>query len=201
MPFGFGKKEDVPFKTDITDKGELDEIKKIAERLETDEKVLLVAKQSRGKPGGSLVTPNTIFATDKRLLIRDPSSFGLRQSVEDIGFDKITSARLEKGVFSSKIVLRAPGFSTMAEKRFNLIAFASGSDEGEMEAIPKDKAEKLLEIIKKGMDSAKSQGRQPTQQASSSVADELAKIAKLKAEGVISDEEFQALKRDLLKKG
>ena len=48
MPFGFGKKEDVPFKTDLTDKGDLDEIKKIAERLETDEKVLLVAKQSRG---------------------------------------------------------------------------------------------------------------------------------------------------------
>ena len=70
MPFGFGKKEDVPLKTDLTDKGDLDEIKKIAERLETDEKVLLVAKQSRGKPGGSLVTPNTIFATDKRLLMR-----------------------------------------------------------------------------------------------------------------------------------
>ena len=32
MPFGFGKKEDVPFKTDITDKGELDEIKKLIAR-------------------------------------------------------------------------------------------------------------------------------------------------------------------------
>jgi hypothetical protein len=28
MPFGLGKKEEIPFKTDITDKDELDEIKK-----------------------------------------------------------------------------------------------------------------------------------------------------------------------------
>jgi len=54
MPFGFGKKEDVPFKTDLTDKGDLDEIKKIAERLETDEKVLLVAKQARGFDCGTI---------------------------------------------------------------------------------------------------------------------------------------------------
>jgi hypothetical protein len=115
MPFGFGKKEDAPFKTEISDKDELGEFKKIAERLDPDEKVLLVAKQSRVLPGGSMAAPNTIFAADKRF-IRDPSALGLRQSVEDLTFDKITSARLEKGVFSSTIVVRAPGFSTMAER-------------------------------------------------------------------------------------
>lgn len=189
------------FNTDIKDKDELDEIKKIADILDSDEKVLLVAKQSRVRPGGSIVTPNTIFATDKRLLIMDPSAFGLRQSVEDIRYDKITSARLEKGVFSSKIILRAPGFSTMAQKKFNLLAFASGSDEGEIEAIPKDKAEKLLEIIKKGMEAAKVLSRAPTeQQSTTSITDELVNLAKLKAEGVLSDEEFQTLKTKLMKK-
>ena len=44
MPFGLGKKEEIPFKTDITDKDELDEIKKIAERLDADEKVIVVSK-------------------------------------------------------------------------------------------------------------------------------------------------------------
>jgi hypothetical protein len=40
--------------------------------LNPDEKVLLVARQSRIKPGGSLHTPNIIYATDRRIIIRDP---------------------------------------------------------------------------------------------------------------------------------
>lgn len=201
MPFGFGKKEEqAPFKTDITDKDELDEIKKIADRLDPDEKVLLVAKQARVRPGGSLATPNTIFATEKRLIIRDPSALGLRQSVEDIGYDKITSARLEKGVFSSKIIIRAPGFSTLAQKRLNLIAFGHGSDEGEIEAIPKDKAEQLLEIMKAGMEKAKKAATSVQPQQPTSIADELANLAKLKEQGILSDAEFQQMKQDLIKK-
>jgi hypothetical protein len=55
MPFGFGKKERylLSFKTDVTEKGESDEIKKIPGRLDVDEWVLLVAKQSRVDPSGS----------------------------------------------------------------------------------------------------------------------------------------------------
>jgi len=203
MPFGFGKKEEIPFKTDITDKDELDEIKKIAERLDTDEKVLVVAKQSRVKPGGSMMTPSVILATDKRLIIRDPSALGLRQSVEDITYANITSARLQKGVFSSSIMLRAPGLSTMAEKQFNWIAFAKGSNEGEIDAIPKEKAEKIVDIIKVGIEKAQAAKVSTTtivNQQQTSIADELGKLAKLKSEGVISDAEFQSLKAELLSK-
>ena len=136
MPFEFVKKDDVTFNTTLNAKGDLEEIKKIAEHLDTDETVLVVAKQSRIKPGGSLATPNMIFATDRRLIIQDPSALGLRQSVEDIGYDRITSAELDKGVFSSSIILRAPGFSTVSEKKLNWITFGKGSDEGEIDAIP-----------------------------------------------------------------
>ena len=86
MPFGLGKKEEIPFKTDITDKDELDEIKKIAERLDADEKVIVVAKQSRFKPGGSKTSPDTIFVTDRRIIIRNPSALGMRENVESITF-------------------------------------------------------------------------------------------------------------------
>lgn len=201
MPFGFGRKEEIPFKTNITDKDELDEIKKIAERLDQDETVLAVAKQSRIKPGGSITTPSIIFATDKRLIIRDPSALGLRQSIEDITYSNITSARLQKGVFSSSIMLKAPGLSTMSEKKLNWIAFAKGSNEGEIDAIPKDKAEQIVEIIKKGIERAQTAKTAPTivnQQAS--VADELAKLAKLKEQGILSDAEFQQMKMELIKK-
>lgn len=116
MPFEFGKKDDATFNTTLNAKGDLEEIKKIAEHLETDETVLVVAKRPRIKTGGLLATPNVIFATDRRLIIKDPSALGLRQSVEDIGYDRIASAQLDKGVFSSSIILHAPGFSTMSEK-------------------------------------------------------------------------------------
>jgi len=146
-----------------------------------------------------MMTPSIIFATNKRLLIRDPSMLGLRESVEDLAYSNITSARLQKGVFSSSIMIRAAGLSTLSEKKVSWLVSAKGSNEGEIDAIPKDKAEKIVDIIKKGIESAKSSQVAPA--AKSSIADELAKIAKLKADGVISDEEFQALKQDLLKKG
>ncbi len=145
-----------------------------------------------------MMTPSIIFATDKRLLIRDPSMLGLRESVEDLAYSNITSARLQKGVFSSSIMLRAAGLSTLSEKKMNWLVFAKGSNEGEIDAIPKDKAEKIVEIIKKGIEAAKSTQAAPATQ--SSIADELAKLAKLKSEGIISDAEFQVLKAELMSK-
>ena len=82
MPFGFGgdnkeeeKRQSV--NTHITD-DDLEEISKITEMLNPDEKVLLVARQSRIKPGGSLHTPNIIYATDRRIIIRDPYMLGIK---------------------------------------------------------------------------------------------------------------------------
>lgn len=109
MLFGFGKKEgekQALFKTSLTDKEDLEEIKKIASRLEQDEEVLLAAKQSRMKPGGSVTaTPNVIFATDRRVIIRNPTMLGMRENIDDISYDKIISVKLEKGVFSATILI------------------------------------------------------------------------------------------------
>ena len=183
--------------TALTDREELAEIKKIVDHLDKDETVLVVARQSRIKPGGSLTTPNIIFATDRRLIIRDPRSLGLRQSIEDISYDRITSARLDQGVLSSSIILRAPGLSTIAEKKIDGIAMGNDSNEGQIEAIPKDKAEKIVEVINQGIQ----RSRMPTiVNNNSSVADELDKLAKLRERGVLSDEEFLQMKRELLKK-
>jgi hypothetical protein len=64
----WGKKEDEPgpsnLTTDaaITDRDDLEEIEKIAEMLNPNEEVYVVARQSRLKPGGSKLTPNVVFA-------------------------------------------------------------------------------------------------------------------------------------------
>jgi hypothetical protein len=87
----------------------------------------------------------------------------------------------------------------MSEKKLNWIAFGKGSDEGEIDAIPKDKADKILEAIKRGMEKAK-RVSQPAPASQLSIADELAKIAKLKEQGVLSEAEFLQMKQELLKK-
>jgi hypothetical protein len=97
MPFRFGgSKEDSPIKKPFTDNDDLYDISKIAEMLNPDEKVLLVARQSRIKPGGSHFTPNIIYATDRRIIVRDPYMLGIKENVVDIPYDIITSIKLEK---------------------------------------------------------------------------------------------------------
>jgi Bacterial PH domain/Short C-terminal domain len=204
MPFGFSEKNKLYFKTDLTSKDELEEISKIINLLNSDEKVLLVAKQSRIKPGGSNLTPNVVFATDKRIIIRDPYMLGMRENIVDIPYDIITSVKLEKGILSSTIVFRAPGL--INPTRLGLIDKSIGGshpEDGAIETIPKDKAEKLIEIIRQGMKNSKNINQQiPVyiENKLTSIADELMKLAKLKEQGILSEEEFLQMKQDLLKK-
>lgn len=211
MPFRFGKKDgsEVHFMTDnITDRDELEEIRKIAKRLDQDEKVRFVAKQSRIRPGGSaLATPNIVFATDKRIIIRNPTMLGMRENIEDIPYDKMTSVKLEKGIFSSTILIRAPGLSEMSRvsKNSGLIAWGRGED-GQIDALSKDKGERLFTIIREGIGGAKkaasAQSSTPivNQQQQITIAGELTKLATLKQQGIISEIEFTQMKQDLLKK-
>ena len=106
-------------------------IEKIKHRIDNDEIVEIIARESKHRPGGSVTGRDTIFVTNKRIIIRDPSLLGARENVVSVPYDKITSIELEKGVFSSKIVVRAPGFAE------------------NMESIPKKMAEEIVEYVKK----------------------------------------------------
>jgi len=208
MVFGRGEKEEFRSyikgseHTDLKNKKDLPEIEKIADRLDEDEKVLVVAKQSRVKPGGSLITtPNIIFATDKRLIIRNPTMLGMRENVEDYAYDKITYIKLEKGVLSSTLVITAPGMGTAARagRSTGLIAWGRGED-GMIDAIPKDKAEEILLIVRERMNKIQNQTQSPSTSDVVSIADELMKLAKLKEQGILSEEEFNKMKTDLINK-
>jgi hypothetical protein len=222
MPFGFSgnkeEKEKFPSNTHPTDGDDLEEISKIKEMLNPDEKVLLVARQSRIKPGGSLHTPNIIYATDRRIIIRDPYMLGIKENVVDIPYDIVTSVKLERGLLSSTIRFKAPGL--MSSTKLGMMdSLIDGEDDqgGIIEAIPKDKAQDLLEIIRSGMQTssnrkfAPSRNQKPNElietkeytvqsNQSISIADEIRKLAKLKEEGTITEEEFQQMKQDLMRK-
>ena len=199
----FGKKNnDVDFNTEITDEKALNEIEKIAERLDEGEKVLEVAKQSRIKPGGANLSPNTVFATDRRLIIRNPTMLGARENIEDFEYDNLTNIKLEKGLFSSTLVITAPGMGTAARNSTmsGLLPWGRNED-GSIDGIPKDKAENILKIVRNAIVKAKKESQKPVQVVQqTSTADELAKLAKLKEQGILSDEEFDKMKKDLISK-
>jgi hypothetical protein len=234
MPFGFGsgkKKNASLFTTKIKDRDELAEITKIAEMLNPDEQVLLVAKQSRIKPGGSYMTPNIVYATDRRIIIRDPYMLGLKENIVDIPYDIITSVKLEKNILSSTIKFKAPGLvsSTRLGMMEEIIDGQEDEEGGKIESISKKKAEDLVEIIRSGMQGSKkapytlsnkqegasvqvqsepleNEGTrinnriQSNNHSVTSIADELAKLAKLKDQGVITEAEFVLMKGNLINK-
>jgi hypothetical protein len=207
MPFGFGKKDNINNPSiQPLDDDDLQEIKKVREMLNPNEEVLVVARQSRIKPGGSAITPNIIYATNKRIIIRDPYMIGIKENIIDIPYDVITSVKLEKGLLSSTIRFEAPAL--IGSKRLGMIdGIVSGENdqEGLIEAVPKRKAEDVVQVIRSGMYNTGygSNETQPTSQSpnsthSSSVADELTKLGKLKQDGIITEEEFARLKKDVL---
>jgi Bacterial PH domain/Short C-terminal domain len=226
MPFGFGssKKKNINlFTTNIKDKEELSEITKIAEMLNPDEQVLLVAKQSRIKPGGSYMTPNIVYATDRRIIIRDPYMMGLKENIVDIPYDIITSVKLEKNILSSTIRFKAPGLvsATRLGMMEEIIDGQEDEEGGKIESISKKKAEDLIEIIRSGMQSRRKAPSfkqessvqvqaltvdkeeetnkiQSSRLATTSIADELSKLAKLKDQGVITEAEFVKMKGNLI---
>lgn len=201
MPFS-RKKEDVSAQLSESD---LKEVEKIKDTLMIDEKVLLVVKQSRIAPRGlirpgTITTPNTIFATNRRIIIRNPTMLGLRAGIEDFPYKSITSVKLHKGVFSSEIRLRIPGLSETS--RLPGLLRWGRRDEGEIPALPKDKAEQLVRIMKEGI-ANRLPGQAPTPTApavSISPLDEIKKLAELRDAGLITEEEFQEKKKKLLEK-
>ncbi|HEX6647765.1 MAG TPA: PH domain-containing protein [Nitrososphaeraceae archaeon] len=221
MPFGSGdskedeEKDKERTKKSLLDGGDLEEVNKINEMLNPDEKVLLVARQSKIKPGGSYFTPNTIYATDRRIIIRDPYMLGIKANVVDIPYDIITSLKLEKGLLSSTIRFKAPGL--MSSTKLGMMdSIIEGEDDqtGIIEAIPKEKAEDLLEIIRSGMNDSRRIPPSKRQKSIDlnepkedmtrsnhlvSIANELRKLAKLKEEGIVTEEEFNQMKQQLIK--
>src|SRR5688500_6714020 len=202
MPSGIDRKEEEAagsppsFITDITDENELDEIRRIANRLVKDEKVIFVTKQSRFKPGGSKGSPATFFVTSQRLIIRNPSMMGMREDFSFVHYDRISSLNVKKGFFSSTLKIMAEGFA------------------GDIVAIDKEKAEKIMSYIEEKMNQATTSAVQSSRTdnnttttttttsnpQSSSAADELTKIARLKEQGILSEAEFNQMKQEILKK-
>jgi hypothetical protein len=175
---------------------EKNEVQKIQGYLDSDEQVLLVARQSRLRPGGSVTTPNIIFATDRKLVIRNPMMLGLRESVEVVPYLEITAVHLKKGVFSSEVMITAPGLTTELGRFFRLTRHGVAG----IPAIPGEKAKKLVDIVGEGMKRAKAAKAMPQVTVAPTPLEELKKLKELLDMGAITQEEYEEKKKKILEK-
>ena len=183
--FGRNKEEEKTLGFDMSEfeKKDQEEIKRVEQILEAAEIIKTVARQSRILPGGSLVTPNIIFATNKRLIIRDPTTLGLRAGIESIPYSQINKVHLEKGAFTSELVMEVGQYET-------------GDDKQKIPAIPKKKAAEILSIINEFVRSAQdftTHVPPPPLQDD----DPLTILKKRLAKGEITKEEYDDLKSAL----
>jgi len=176
---------------------ETEEMNKIRQHLEPDEKVLLVARQSRIAPGGAITTPMLIFVTDRKLVIRNPMLLGARESVQLIPYAEITAIDLEKGMFSCEIRVAAPGLTSEMNRFFG---HATRQGIAGIPAIPKDKGEKIVSLVKEGMKREKAARAMPQGAPASTPLDELRKLKELLDLGAITREEYEEKKKTLLGK-
>lgn len=93
---------------------EIEPPKVIKEMLLDDEKVLHAVQQSRLE---QMITPDSIFVTNKRVILHKPTTFGLRRSVEDYKYVDMANTVIDQGFISSTIKIKMRFLSDPVELR------------------------------------------------------------------------------------
>jgi hypothetical protein len=120
-----------------------EEAKLVAELLWAGEIVEETAKQRRVGPGGSITAPTSVVCTNKRLIIVNRATMGLRKDYEVIQYRQITSVRLERGIVSSSVFIRVQGY----DRDKGLLA--NGKEEGEIDGLRNKEAAHLADYLDK----------------------------------------------------
>lgn len=150
------------------------ELKKLPEVLWEGEKVRELVQGRYEEKQGILVL------TDRRLIFLEEGVF--RSRIEDFPLDKISSVQSSKGMMFSKIII-----------------FASGNKATIDQVAPKDTAVHLAETLRADLSTPNTSGPD-TGPAQPDVMDQLKKLGELKEAGVLTPEEFESKKAELLKR-
>ena len=167
---------------------EIEVPKEVQNILEFDEKVLYAFQQA--SIGGKVTGAESIFVTDRRVIKMKPKTLGLRADVSDYLYTDMANVKLNKGMLRSGIGIRM---------RFM-------SEPVSIENIPKDGANKIFKTIQDGIAGRLEEGKPthlPDAGVSSSqidITEQIRKLGELKDSGILTEEEFQAKKKELLSK-
>ena len=197
----------------IKDEGDLHRITEISGMLEVDEKVLLVIAQSKIRLVGLPFSSNIIYATDRRIILRDISLHGLKENNIGIPYTIITDIAHKEGFISSRVKLKVNRMQGVNGLTAIGQYGVTGNDlEWIIEHLPNGKAVRLVKIVRAMISKwellSEDQQRitDPNEHIVASFstvdspADELFKIAKLKSEGVLTEQEFIMLKQNIIER-
>ncbi len=148
------------------------EIKRLIEHLWEDETVEKMTTGQYGKGQGLIVL------TDRRLVfIKDGR---MSKTTEDFPLDKISSIQ-----WSSRLALGT------------IIVFASGN-KAEIKNVNKDDGKEMVDLLRGRLSSPSARDMAPAASEQPDVMEQLKKLGELRDAGVVTDEEFEAKKADLL---
>lgn len=158
---------------DVDTFGTKKEINHLPEILANDEKILYLTS--------GFLNGNTwlITCTNKRVIFLDKGMiYGLKQL--ETPLEKINSIQQKTGMM------------------FGEIAIWDGSSKMEISQIMKKTVKPFVEAVNKAIDAIKKGGSTGGSSAAIDPAAQLEKFADLKSKGIITEEEFQAKKKELL---
>ncbi|KQC05829.1 MAG: hypothetical protein APR53_01960 [Methanoculleus sp. SDB] len=132
----------------------------------------------------------SIFVTDNRIIKMTPTTLGLRANITDHLYSDMANANLKKGILATDLFINM---------RHNPQPFM-------IKNIPKDGANDILKTIQMGIagrigGGKKSQGQsQVVVQEQVDIVDQIKKLSELKNAGILSEDEFETKKKELLAK-
>lgn len=120
-----------------------------------------------------------LVATDYRLIFIDKGFlYGLK--TEDFGYDKITSVQFESGIINSTVKIMASG------------------NEAKIEYVEKSSGRDFADLVRRIL--AQPKNNTVTIEDKPDIISQIEKLAKLKENGILSEEEFNEQKKKLLEK-
>ncbi len=144
----------------------------IQELLIPGENVLHAVRQARLEQA---ITPDSIFVTTHRIIVRRPTTLGLRRSITDYRYTDMANTRIEKGLINSSIYI---------EMRFL-------SEDCCLKGIPNKSASAMFRSIEQQI--ARTRAGEPL----SEPVDPLTILKVRLAKGEITKEEYISIKKEL----
>ena len=89
----------------MINKGELLQLDAVKRILAEGEEIALVVVQRRIGPGGALIFPKIVVATNERVIIGSRKMWGIHRDFEVIAYRAIRDVKLEHGLVSSTVII------------------------------------------------------------------------------------------------
>ena len=154
----------------------------------------------------SLAAKDYIVCTNKQIIVMDREMLGATSNVKQFYYEDITSASTEQNSNSSSLSGALLDAAITAATKTCDLYFSVAGARNKIKTLYKSEAERIVAVYHQYRKAAKEANSQPqviVQQAAPTADDpleQLKKLASLKDMGVISEEEFNQKKADLLAK-